>query len=64
MQSAYRNRGVAYFRLCNNNLAVNNLKTAAKFSDLAVNDLKTAAKFGDERAKNFLRKRGINGSIE
>jgi tetratricopeptide (TPR) repeat protein len=43
---SYFNRGVMYARLGNNNLAVN--------------DLKMAAKFGDERAKNFLRSKGIS----
>jgi len=43
---AYLNRSIAYIRLGDNNLAVN--------------DLKTAAKLGDERAKNFLRSKGIS----
>ena len=42
----YINRSATYFKLGNNNLAIN--------------DLKTAAKLGDERAKNFLRSQGIN----
>jgi tetratricopeptide (TPR) repeat protein len=43
---AYRNRSISYVRLGNNNLAFN--------------DLRTAAKLGDEHAKNFLRKQGIS----
>jgi Flp pilus assembly protein TadD len=44
--SAYLNRSIMYNRLGNKNLAVN--------------DLKTAAKLGDERAKNLLKRQGIN----
>ena len=44
--AAYKNRGIAYARFGNNNLAIQ--------------DLKTAAKLGDESAKAFLRSRGIN----
>jgi len=43
---AYLNRSVAYGKLGNN--------------DLAVNDLKTAAKLGDERARDLLKRQGIN----
>jgi protein O-mannosyl-transferase len=43
---AYLGRFMAYTQFGNNNLAVN--------------DLKTAAKLGDERAKNLLKRQGIN----